>query len=75
VSISDDGGGLSVECEGKLTEPFQTGAPAREGAGLGLSIVQEIMAAHGGELIITPTPGGGTTACLRFPEAGLKSIA
>jgi signal transduction histidine kinase len=69
VSISDDGSGISASSERKLIEPFQTGDPAKEGAGLGLSIVQEIMAAHGGELTITSTPGRGTTACLRFPEA------
>jgi signal transduction histidine kinase len=69
VSISDDGGGIPADDERKLVEPFQTGNAAEEGAGLGLSIVQEIMAAHGGEFVITSTPGGGTTATLRFPEA------
>ena len=69
VSISDDGAGISADDERKLIEPFQTGNVAEEGAGLGLSIVQEIMAAHGGEFVITSTAGGGTTASLRFPEA------
>ena len=75
VSISDDGPGISPCSEGKLIEPFQTGNPAKEGAGLGLSIVQEIMAAHGGALIITSTPGRGTTASLRFPEASKATQA
>jgi len=69
VSISDDGAGISPGDERKFIEPFQTGNAAEDGAGLGLAIVQEIMAAHGGEFIITSTPGGGTTASLRFPEA------
>lgn len=69
VSISDDGAGISSVFEQKLVEPFQTGSTAQQGAGLGLAIVQEIMAYHGGELIMTSPPGGGTTACLRFPEA------
>jgi signal transduction histidine kinase len=67
VSICDDGVGISPSSE--RIELFQTGNPSKEGAGLGLSIVQEIMAAHGGTLIITSTPGRGTTATLRFPEA------
>jgi signal transduction histidine kinase len=67
VSICDDGAGISPSWE--RIEPFQTGNPSKEGYGLGLSIVQEIMAAHGGTLIITSTPGRGTTATLRFPEA------
>lgn len=69
VSISDDGAGIALSSERKLIEPFQTGDTATAGAGLGLSIVQEIMAAHGGALTITSTPGRGTTARLRFPEA------
>ncbi|MGY4423230.1 signal transduction histidine kinase [Bradyrhizobium sp. JR6.1] len=71
VSISDDGAGLSPGSESKLIEPFQTGGTARNSAGLGLSIVQEIMASHGGELVIASNRGQGTTACLRFPEAAL----
>lgn len=46
----------------------------QRGAGLGLSIVQEIMAAHGGEFIMTSMAGGGTTASLRFPEAGAATV-
>jgi signal transduction histidine kinase len=69
VSISDDGTGISPGAERKLIEPFRTGNTTSDGAGFGLSIVQEIMAAHGGELIITSVPGHGTMACLRFAEA------
>jgi signal transduction histidine kinase len=69
VSITDDGAGLSPAPDSKLIEPFQTGDTSKEGAGLGLSIVQEIMAAHGGDLVILSAPGQGTTASLRFPEA------
>src|SRR5882757_8053110 len=69
VSISDDGAGISSTSELKLIEPFQTGATAKEGHGLGLSIIQEIMTAHAGTLTITSRPGRGTTVCLSFPEA------
>ena len=67
ISIHDDGAGLPCGAEHKIVEPFQTGRG--EGAGLGLSIVREIMAAHGGELVISSRAGHGTTMCLRFPEA------
>jgi signal transduction histidine kinase len=67
VSICDDGAGISPSSE--RIELFQTANTSKEGSGLGLSIVQEIMAAHGGTLIVTSTPGRGTTATLRFPEA------
>jgi signal transduction histidine kinase len=67
ISIHDDGAGLPCGAEHKIVEPFQTGNG--EGAGLGLSIVREIMTAHGGELVISSRVGHGTTMCLRFPEA------
>jgi signal transduction histidine kinase len=73
VSISDDGPGMSSGDKGELVEPFETGQSAKDGAGLGLSIVREIMAAHVGDLIITSSPGNGTTAELRFPEATVAS--
>jgi signal transduction histidine kinase len=69
VSISDDGAGFSPAPQLNVIEPFQTGATAKQGHGLGLSIIQEIMAAHAGTLTITSTPGRGTTVCLSFPEA------
>jgi signal transduction histidine kinase len=69
VSISDDGMGIRSGSEQKVAEPFQTGNTHKQGAGLGLSIIQEIMAAHGGDLVITSAQDGGTTASLRFPEA------
>ncbi|WP_027576416.1 HAMP domain-containing sensor histidine kinase [Bradyrhizobium sp. WSM1743] len=69
ISVEDDGAGLPDGAERKLLEPFQTGNSAGGGAGLGLSIVREIMAAHGGELVIASEPGCGTTMRLCFPEA------
>lgn len=69
ISIHDDGAGLPDGAEHGLTEPFQTGNSARDGAGLGLSIVREIMAAHGGELVISSAPSHGTTMRLHFPAA------
>jgi signal transduction histidine kinase len=73
VSITDDGPGISPNVRDELLEPFQRGNCAKDSAGLGLSIVQEIMAAHGGELIMTSAPGAGTSACLRFPEAAVAA--
>ena len=69
IAVEDDGAGLPDGAERKLLEPFQTGNTACGGAGLGLSIVREIMAAHGGELVIFSEPGCGTTMRLCFPEA------
>ncbi|WP_246550634.1 MULTISPECIES: sensor histidine kinase [Bradyrhizobium] len=75
ISVDDDGAGLPDGAEHKLLEPFQTGNTAGDGAGLGLSIVREIMAAHGGELIISSSPGRGTSMSLRFPVTAAPTIS
>ncbi|AWM02317.1 sensor histidine kinase [Bradyrhizobium amphicarpaeae] len=75
VSIHDDGAGLPDGVENRTIEPFQTGNTAGDGAGLGLSIVREIMAAHGGELIISSAPDRGTTMRLRFPVNAAPTIS
>ena len=69
IAISDDGAGLAASSKDRLAEPSQAASSAKDGAGLGLSIVQEIMAAHGGELIVTSSADRGTTTTLRFAEA------
>lgn len=42
----------------------------REGVGLGLSIVERTMMAHGGDLTLSNDPGAGGSATMRFPDAG-----
>ena len=53
-----------------LFQPFTRGPDAgRTGGsvGLGLFIVQQIAAAHGGTVEVTSAPGEGTTFRLRLP--------
>ena len=38
-----------------------------DGSGLGLTIAERIVAAHGGRIDIDSPPGGGTRVTLRFP--------
>ena len=68
VSVSDDGEGIPADFQRQILEPFQTGRSENSGAGIGLSIVHEIMAAHGGTLHIASRPGEGTTFSLCFPR-------
>ena len=39
-----------------------------EGMGLGLSIVQAIVQAHGGTVEVQPNPGGGSVFTVRLPR-------
>jgi signal transduction histidine kinase len=78
VSVADSGTGIAPEHLAKVTEPFYrvTASTARDraGAGLGLALVDAMMLAHGGSLILESRVGIGTTATLRFP-AGMQETA
>ena len=71
LQIGDRGPGLDPEVEGRIFERFTRGDPSRSrgtgGVGLGLSIVQAIVAAHGGEVTASSHDGGGTVFEVRLP--------
>lgn len=74
VSVSDDGPGLSHEAQNKIFQRFYREDPSRarsdgEGSGLGLSIVDAVMRAHGGSVSVVSEPGQGATFTLFFPVA------
>jgi signal transduction histidine kinase len=59
VSVRDEGEGLAPQDLERIFEPFYS--TKDEGTGLGLTIARRIARAHGGELKVESTPGGGTT--------------
>ena len=65
VEVSDQGTGLPDSDLSRIFDPFYT--TKRDGIGLGLSICQAIVAAHGGTLAATPNPDTGMTFSARFP--------
>jgi signal transduction histidine kinase len=66
VDVIDEGAGVPAASQPRLFEPFFRGSSNVEGCGLGLHIVHEIMAAHGGEASLVPTRRGATFR-LSFP--------
>jgi heavy metal sensor kinase len=71
VRVSDNGPGIAPEHIPHLFDRFYRGDPARArvlgddsesptGSGLGLSIIQWIAQAHGGEVRVESTPGNGS---------------
>jgi signal transduction histidine kinase len=66
VLVVDHGPGVPVDMRSRIFEPFWRGDERRPGAGLGLTIVREAVAAHGGGVWVETTPGGGATFHLRF---------
>lgn len=69
VEVADDGVGIDARDRLQVTEPFNRMSPNSTGAGLGLTIVRDIMAAHGGTLTILGRLGGGTMVRLVFPPS------
>nr|MCU0515157.1 ATP-binding protein [Anaerolineae bacterium] len=71
VRVQDTGRGISAEHLPYIFDFFYRADPARAlqtgGIGLGLSLVQMIMQAHGGTVQVETQPGGGSTFTLLFP--------
>ena len=64
VGISDSGPGVPFEIRDKIFDPFFSG---KNGMGIGLSIVQRIIADHGGELYIDTSEWGGAEFRIELP--------
>ncbi|WP_026548537.1 MULTISPECIES: GAF domain-containing sensor histidine kinase [Micrococcaceae] len=70
VFVADNGKGIAPEDRAKVLEPLvrlrrQGDGP---GSGLGLATCSSIAKAHGGDLTLAETPGGGTTVAVSFPS-------
>ncbi len=62
LSVRDEGEGMDAETLEKATTPFFTTKGVGKGTGLGLPMVQGVLAQSGGRLIVKSTSGEGTTA-------------
>lgn len=67
LSVQDSGCGIPAEMLDKIFDPFYTTKAAYEGAGMGLSTVQGIVAQHGGVINVSSILGQGTVFNLYFP--------
>ena len=71
IAVSDKGPGLSKADQNRIFERFYRADPSRvrnsgEGSGLGLSIVDAVMKAHGGYVTVKSEVGQGATFTLHF---------
>ena len=70
--VHNEGAPIPTELLPHLFKPFHRGAHARsiakEGLGLGLFIVREILAAHQATVRVTSTPNEGTTFTVELPR-------
>jgi signal transduction histidine kinase len=66
LHIRDTGSGVPAELLEQIFEPLYTTKPG--GTGLGLYIVQEIIAAHAGQLTVVSKERQGTTFTIALPQ-------
>ncbi|QXJ26456.1 HAMP domain-containing histidine kinase [Actinomadura graeca] len=76
LEVEDEGPGLTAEQRSHALERFYRADAARSrhrgGAGLGLSIVDAVVSAHGGEVRLEAAPAGGTLVRIRLPLDGAR---
>lgn len=69
IRITDQGPGFPhAVLDARLRRGGHVRSDRRDGVGLGLSIVERTMQAHGGNLELSNPPGGGACAEMRFPR-------
>lgn len=72
LRVEDRGPGIPPELRERIFQRFWRAERRKSGSGLGLSIVREIMQAHGGRVEVGDRPGGGAVFSLVFPDQGAQ---
>jgi signal transduction histidine kinase len=72
LDVLDRGPGLPDGAELLVTQKFVRLAEREGTSGLGLWIVQQLVAAAGGRLVLSPRPGGGLAARVALPLPGSR---
>lgn len=73
LCVRDDGPGIPEAVRDQIFNPFFTTRAAGEGTGLGLYLVEEIVAEHAGCIVLTSPPGGGSCFSVWLPLAPPRS--
>jgi signal transduction histidine kinase len=72
IEVHDHGIGISVVDQARIFDPYFraqfSDTISRRGAGLGLTLVQQILASHGGKVEVESEAGSGSTFRLLFPR-------
>ena len=73
LEVKDSGIGIDQKELTRIFDPYYraqfSDTQTRRGAGLGLTLVQQILASHGGRVEVESEPGKGSTFRLLFPFA------
>lgn len=69
LTVRDSGHGMSPSIIENIFNPFFTTKPVGQGTGLGLTLVQKIIAGSGGHISVESQEGHGTTFRIYLPKS------
>jgi two-component system NtrC family sensor kinase len=75
IVVTDSGVGMDADTLEHAFLPFFTTRDTHLGTGLGLSVTQGIVEAHGGRVRLTSAPGAGTTVVIHLPLDPARHLA
>jgi two-component system OmpR family sensor kinase len=78
IEVEDRGSGMPAHLAARAFGRFVRGDASRArhhgGSGLGLSIVDSVVSAHGGKVSLASQPGAGTTVRVELSQQHEKSL-
>ena len=78
IEIADEGPGIPVSDRERVWRPYQRGSTASgtAGSGVGLSVVHDVVAQHGGRAWVDDSPPGqGARIIVTFPASGVAPVS
>ncbi len=67
ISVKDNGPGIPQKNVDKIFQPFFTTKPTGQGTGLGLSLSNDIVKAHGGKIVVKSIESEGAEFIIHLP--------
>ena len=72
IEVEDHGRGIGADDLPRIFDPFFTTRP--DGTGLGLAICHKVVRAHGGDIQVRSTQGGGSTFTVLLPQSSPATV-
>jgi two-component system, NtrC family, sensor kinase len=69
IEFADTGTGMTKDVRAHIFDPLYTTKARGRGTGLGLVVVRQVLAEHGGQIEVESEPGSGACFRLTFPAA------